>query len=103
MNRQLPPLTGSNLSRVVVSPRGPSHWAKRSGSVCALKTSSRGASNSRVTKSSCFPCSAVIIVLFFDMGYSFHLTLVETASYPPPPGYTQPPVRVFPSWLNVPL
>src|SRR5688572_4596872 len=46
-----------------------------SGSVWALKTSSRGASNSRVTKSSCLPGSAVIIVLFFFSDISFLLFL----------------------------
>src|SRR5688500_17460302 len=62
----MPPLTGSNVSNVVVRPRGPSHWAKSSGSVWALKTSSRGASNSLVMKRSCLPGSTVMIVLFFD-------------------------------------
>src|SRR5512139_2979566 len=51
----------------MVSPRGPSHRTKRSGSVCALKTSSGGTSNSLVMKSSCLPGSAVILVLLFDM------------------------------------
>src|SRR6202167_6429006 len=48
---------------VVVSSRGPSHCASRSGSVWARNTRSRGASNSRVMMTIGIPGSAVIAVL----------------------------------------
>src|SRR5207247_10858791 len=48
--RQLPPGRASILSTVVVYPRGPHHRGMRSGSVIALNTRSRGASNSLVIR-----------------------------------------------------
>src|SRR5713101_5639404 len=62
--RHMPPDLGSNFSNLILYFLGPSHCTYRFGSVNALKTSSRGASNSRVTKNSCFPDSAVNLVLF---------------------------------------
>src|SRR5712692_1858564 len=65
MYRHRPPLLGSNVSSCISYPRGPSHWTYSAGSTKALNTSSRGASNSLVMKSSCLPDSAVMVVLCF--------------------------------------
>src|SRR5580658_5765537 len=46
--RQMPPGRMSKLDVVVVKPSGPHHCARCFGSVHAEKTSSRGASNSRM-------------------------------------------------------
>src|SRR5258708_21943383 len=61
-----PPFLGSNVPSIMVSLRGPSHWTYSSGSVNALNTNSRGASNSRVMSISCFPGSAIMVVLFLS-------------------------------------
>src|SRR5258708_40198816 len=52
----------------MVYSRGPSHRTKSFGSVCALKTSSRGASNCLVIKDSCLHGSALITVFFVFIG-----------------------------------
>src|SRR2546427_4796309 len=62
--RHIPPDLGSNFSRFILYFLGPSHCTYSFGSMNALKTSTRGASNSRTMKSSCFPGSAVTSVLF---------------------------------------
>src|SRR5579859_6007995 len=49
---------------MVELPGDPSHWTYIVGSVNARKTSSRGASNSRMMKNSCLPGSATIFVSF---------------------------------------
>src|SRR2546426_1462313 len=64
VSRHIPPDLGSNFSRFILYFLGPSHCTYSFGSMNALKTSTRGASNSRTMKSSCFPGSAVTFVLF---------------------------------------
>lgn len=60
--RYEPPFQGSNFSSLMVRSHGLSHCTISSGSVNALKTRSRGASNSLVMKISCLPGSAEIFV-----------------------------------------
>src|SRR5579862_1535082 len=74
----------SKLDVVVVNPFGPHHCAKCFGSVKAEKTSSRGASNSRMptidrgslSRSSLF--GAVIVAIFFVIRFGvFGLQLLQ--------------------------
>src|SRR6266852_5213579 len=51
--RMAPPGRASNSQTGLVNPCGPHHCATRFGSVHALNTSSRGASNTRVSTNSC--------------------------------------------------
>src|ERR1700740_1365198 len=70
--RMAPPGRGSHSHTGLVYPRGPHHCATRFGSVHALNTSSRGASNMRVRTNSCcsfamtFPV-AMLFLLFLDV------------------------------------
>ena len=63
--RNISPHAAISRFKCLKSLRGPCYWVKSTGSVNALKKSSRGASNSRVMTISCLPGSAVIFVLFF--------------------------------------
>src|SRR6266498_5725183 len=49
-NRQLPPVRASHWSILVVMPFGPTHWTKRSGSVCARSNCAGVALKSRVMR-----------------------------------------------------
>src|SRR6185312_3793618 len=57
-----PPTRGSTSAIGLVKPSGPNHWASSFGSVHALKTRSRGASNTRTMESSRL-CTCVIVVV----------------------------------------
>src|ERR1700674_2481518 len=124
-NLHMPPGLTSILSTVVVRSRGPHHLAIRFGSVHALNTSSRGASNTRVMKISCLPGSmrysvfAIVVapfpvllsvIVFLLLDYFLQVVVQSIEAFVPespvargPIGCLFEPGRLQPAWTPLGL
>src|SRR2546426_3216549 len=80
MNRQAPPGRTSILSTIVVYRLGPHQFGISFGSVIALKTRSRGASNSRVMTISRSPRLLIVVVELSVVGIGFLLFIAFARS-----------------------
>src|SRR4029077_17078621 len=91
--RMAPPGCTSNSQTGFVNPRGRHHCATHLGSVHALNTSSRGASNTRVSTNSCSSFDMVFpVTMLFLLFLRFAQIVIQTvkAFRPKPPVMRHP-------------
>src|ERR1700704_271094 len=92
--RMAPPGRKSNSQTGLENPRGPHHCATRFGSVHALNTSSRGASNTRVSTSS-WPSFAMMLpvaILFLLFLYVAQIVIQPIEALRPEPLVVSQPI-----------
>src|SRR5258708_38753198 len=85
--RMAPPGRTSSSQTGFVNPRGPHHSATRFGSVQALNTSSRGASNTRVSTNSCpsFGTKLPVAMLFLLFLHVLQIFVQTVKTFGPEP------------------